>query len=117
MAFTHLKKRSDFLAASKRGHSFARKSFVMQFFVHTQEEKKDQGLRFGFTASKKVGNAVRRNRCKRRLRSLVELSLLALSEKFSRPTDIVFIARHRTFDLPFSQLEKDLADALTHIKV
>lgn len=114
MKFSHLKKRFDFVRVSKCGTSLARRSFVLQHF--TPEIAKEESHRFGFTASKKVGSAVRRNRAKRRLRALVQNNLSLFEKTFLTPTDIVFIARHSTFDLPFSQLEEDLANVLKQIK-
>ena len=73
-------------------------------------------LRFGFTASKKVGNAVRRNRCKRRLRALVIENLALLEQRLQKPTDIVLIARRGTFDLPFSVLEEDFKNVLAQME-
>jgi ribonuclease P protein component len=63
-----LKKRSEFLAAAK-----ARRAPVAGFLLQARRRGADEpvtGLRVGYTCSKKVGNAVARNRAKRRLRAL-----------------------------------------------
>ena len=66
-----LKKRSDFLAAAQA----ARQSTV-SMTVQARNRKDGQGnIRVGFTCSKKVGNAVARNRAKRRLRAVARLLL------------------------------------------
>jgi len=67
-------------------------------------------IRVGFTCSKKVGNAVARNRAKRRLREIARL-IVPLE---GRPGwDYVLIGRAgATADLPFSQLQTDLSRAL-----
>lgn len=56
--------------------------------------------RVGFTVSTKLGNAVRRNRIRRRLRELYRLS----EEKLFKGYDVVIVARTAAYDAPFSQL-------------
>ncbi len=56
--------------------------------------------RLGLTVSTKVGNAVRRNRIRRRLREVYRLSEDFLAHGY----DIVIVARAPAFDTPFSQL-------------
>lgn len=69
-------------------------------------------MRVGFTASRKVGNAVVRNRAKRRLRAAARI--LAVE---GRPgTDYVLIARGATAERPFSALLEDLEAALVRIE-
>jgi ribonuclease P protein component len=66
----------------------------------------------GFTATRKVGNAVIRNRCKRRLREAARLLLPA----FGRPGfDYVFIARQGTADRPWARLLDDVKSALIRL--
>ncbi len=67
-------------------------------------------IRVGFTCSKKVGNAVARNRAKRRLREIARLALPA----YGKPgTDYVLIGRKEiTATLPFDQLLQDLESNL-----
>ena len=69
-------------------------------------------MRVGFTASRKVGNAVVRNRAKRRMRAAAASVLPALG----RPgTDYVLIARADTAHRPFAELIADLEAALRRI--
>ncbi len=65
--------------------------------------------RAGFTVSKKVGNAVVRNRARRRLR---EAARLLLPETGIAGADHVFIARHREVEFPWDELLGQVAEAL-----
>jgi ribonuclease P protein component len=69
-------------------------------------------VRIGFTASRKVGNAVARNRAKRRLRALAAAILLGEGKP---GTDYVLIARAGTVDRPYDALIADLAAALRRV--
>ena len=68
-----------------------------------------ESVRIGFTATKKIGNAVVRNRSKRRLRALV---FEVLPRYALKGHDYNFIARAPTSEMPFGQLKKEMADAL-----
>jgi ribonuclease P protein component len=70
------------------------------------------GVRVGFTASRKVGNAVVRNRAKRRLRAV---AAKVLPDRGRPGTDYVLIARPTTAERPFAALLADLATALQRI--
>ncbi len=65
------------------------------------------GKHVGFTASKKVGNAVARNFAKRRLRA----AFVALSDRLAEGT-YIFVAKKAILEAPFPQVEKDLRYAL-----
>jgi ribonuclease P protein component len=73
-------------------------------------------LRVGYTASKKIGGAVMRNRAKRRLRAAAA-AVLPLSGLPG--TDYVLVARRETATRPFDSLVQDLAQALraAHVKL
>lgn len=71
-----------------------------------------QGVRAGFTATKKLGNAVVRNRVKRRLREVVRL----VFPLFAKPGfDYVVIGREATASRPFALLVDDLKRALVRV--
>ena len=76
--------------------------------------KLENWLRVGFTASRKVGNAVRRNRSRRRLKALAEL---ILAHEATPGYDYVFVAHKSTADISFSFLIKDLRRGLTWLKL
>jgi ribonuclease P protein component len=105
-----LTQRADFQRASRAAH-VAKPGFVLQMRQRrTEESCPPQIVRVGFTCSKKVGNAVARNRAKRRLR---EVARLSLTERGRPGHDYVLIGRKgATADLPFTQLQADFAAAL-----
>lgn len=69
-------------------------------------------MRVGFTVSKKVGNAVARNRAKRRLRAAVDEVFPACAR---HDLDFVVIGRKETVDRPYSLLLQDLRTALKRV--
>ncbi|WP_162841707.1 ribonuclease P protein component [Sulfitobacter sp. EhC04] len=105
-----LKDRADFLRASRASH-VAMPGFVIQMRRRKPDETPDPDvIRVGFTCSKKVGNAVARNRAKRRLREIARLALPVLGQP---GCDYVLIGRRgATATLPFAQLQSDFARAL-----
>ena len=96
-----LKKRSEFLAAAK-GVRLSRRGFVLQAIRRMPED--ENPARVGFTVTKKVGNAVIRNRVKRRLR---ELARLLGPEHLQSGWDYVLIGRYGALHLPFDSLCAD----------
>lgn len=69
----------------------------------------DPAIGLGFTATRKVGNAVVRNRARRRLK---EAARIALANKGQAGWDYVAIARAETGDIPFPRLIADFERAL-----
>ena len=101
---TVLQKRADFLAAN-RGLRVARPGFVLLVNPNTADE-----LRFGITVTKKIGNAVVRNRMKRRFRALLREML---PEQGLPAHDHVLIGREGGVERDYARLREELAAALT----
>lgn len=101
--------RKDFLAVA-RGRKVAAPGLVLQMRVR---EDADAPARVGYTASRKVGNAVARNRSRRRLRAVVNDVLAA---RAIPGRDYVLIARAATAGRPYDDLVADLAGALDRIE-
>jgi len=77
--------------------------------VQARPNTSHNDIRVGFTATKRIGNAVVRNRAKRRLR---EIARKLLPELGTAGVDYVFIARNSTIDREFAQLLDDARRAL-----
>lgn len=99
-----LKQRREFQRVAGKGTRAARPGLVLQALPAP-----GQGLRVGFTATKKLGNAVVRNRTKRRLR---EASRLLLGDSQVQGFDLVLIGREGTAGREFRTLLGDLRGAL-----
>lgn len=103
-----LKQRADFLAAAK-GARVSAGSFVLQ----ARERGDAAPSRVGFTVSKKVGNAVERNRVRRRLREVVRQGG-ALAVQAGQ--DYVLIGRRAALAMPFRQISAEFARAMTRAR-
>ncbi len=102
-----LKKRREFLKISASGERFVTKGFILQ--IGEKQKNLTNSTSFGYTTSKKVGNAVERNRVRRQLR---EIARLVLANKIEDGRDFVLVGRRNALDLPFSKLVKDALWAL-----
>ena len=101
-----LKKRADFLRAAR---GIRRVEGAITLETCPAPELSPRHLRVGFTASKKIGNAVTRNRAKRRLRAAAS-QLLPLLGRAGH--DYVLVARGTTVARPFPALLSDITTAL-----
>lgn len=102
-----IKRRQDFLAAA-RALSWATRGAIVQARVRADNAE----ARVGFTVTKKLGNAVMRNRIRRRLR---EAARRVLPGKAKIGYDYVLIGRQATPTRPFEKLVSDIDLALEHL--
>ena len=102
-----MRHRADFLAAAA-GAKASGAAFTLQ-----GRRREDEGpARVGFTVSKKVGNAVERNRVRRRLREIVRL---APAGRLQAGHDYVLIGRRAALGVPFTRMVAELDGALDRL--
>jgi ribonuclease P protein component len=110
-AVPHLKKRADFLRVAASRRRCATQGVVLQ--VAPRPDGTGAAARVGYTASRKVGNAVVRNRSRRRLRAAVA----ALLPRHADPAlDYVLIARDATTRRAWLALLGDLEAAMRRLQ-
>ncbi|HLG90513.1 MAG TPA: ribonuclease P protein component [Alphaproteobacteria bacterium] len=109
-----LKKRSEFLAVAAGNRRCAMPGLVVQALALPPEAS--PSIRVGFTATKKIGNAVARNRARRRLRAAAH-EVLRRGDGEPRPSDLVLVARQGTIERPYGELLTDLRRALKRLEV
>ena len=123
-----LKRRAEFLQVAAANRKWVAPGLILQ--VRRQPEPQTaeteaaaapavaeairaEPIRVGFTASRKVGNAVKRNRVRRRLKALAAEMIAGGAHP---GLDLVLIARTATVDRPFDELRRDLAQSLKRTK-
>jgi ribonuclease P protein component len=104
--------RADFLRVAAARRRAVLPGLILQAAPRQERSCALASLGVGFTASRKVGNAVIRNRAKRRLRAA---AAAILPEQGQPGTDYVLIARAGTADRAYAELLADLATALRRI--
>ena len=114
MRIATLKKRSDFLRVRAAARRWAAPGLVLQSAPTPPADVEEGMVRVGYTASKRIGNAVARNRAKRRLRAAVAHVMPASAHC---GCDYVVIARGVTLTRPFDALTGDLSAALARVGV
>ena len=113
MKIARLQKRQDFVRLNESGRTLVTPAFVVLSAPGTSSPPT---VRIGFTASRKVGNSVIRNRARRRLRAVVD-QLIRLNPQFTAPAplDINLIARYKVLTRDYAQLEQDLRRTLEEL--
>lgn len=108
-ALGKLLQRAEFLAVAATNQKWVMPGVIVQWSVREGAAS----IRYGLTASRKVGGAVQRNRARRRLRALA--TELLPQAGFSA-ADIVLIARPATISRPFNDLRNDIRTALSKVR-
>ena len=103
-----VKREKDFKAIFKEGTSFANRKFVIY-----RLENKQKHFRVGLSVSKRLGNAVTRNKIKRRIRHILQNAKGEISED----VDFVVIARNGVEALGYAEMEKNLLHVLKLSKI
>jgi ribonuclease P protein component len=104
-----LTRRAEFLAVAREGRKLGRGPLLVQALPRIEPV-----LRLGFTATKKLGNAVVRNRAKRRMR---EAARLEFTSSPAPGWDVVLVAREGIGETPFPALRETLSTALQRLGV
>jgi len=103
-----LKRRADFVRVAKTGRSRRERGLVLQTAPRPPDTPGEMP-RVGFTATRRIGGAVSRNRAKRRLRALADQ---VLADQAQPDKDYVLIARNGTLTRSYADLTSDLLRAL-----
>ena len=120
LTLQHLRQRREFVNVAKKGRKYAAPGLVLQALNRLDDQCSNDGLatssalvRIGFTVTRKVGNAVVRNRVRRRLRAAAsQIAPIHFKGNF----DLVLIGRAETKDRNFEELKQDLLKALNHVE-
>ncbi len=104
-----LKKNNDFQLVFKRGRSTANRQFVVYVLKFPERVE----CRLGLSVSKKIGNAVTRNRIKRKVKEVFR----SLDSRLEKGCDYVVIARNPAASMTFAEIESSLQHVLKRAKV
>lgn len=107
-----IKQRRDFIAV-RGGYRAPTEAFLVEAKARGKcLSSGPDTARFGFTVTKKLGNAVSRNFIRRRLKHAVRI---AITETVPPPLDFVVVARHAAISIPFTRLLDDMRTALVRV--
>lgn len=104
-----IKKDKEFQKVFKEGKSFANR----QFIVYRYKKEGQEQFRIGLSVSKKIGNAVTRNRIKRYIRQ----AFLEMKDEVQNDMDYIIIARHQAASIDFHETKKSLQHVLRIARV
>jgi ribonuclease P protein component len=103
MTYVTLKKRAEFSRVFQLGRTYGDRYMVL--FVLSS---KTGAVRVGFASKRSVGTAVRRNRVRRRLRSLFAL----YADKITPCGDLIFLGKKSMIEAPWEELTRSMAKIL-----
>ncbi len=96
-----LKKNKEFNKVYNNGKSYATRNLVLYLLSAPRNDNN----RYGLSVSKRIGNAVVRNKLKRRLREIIR----EFEKKYNfKSYDIIIIARNPVVDLNYRQIKRDI---------
>lgn len=110
MVINTIKKHDDFLKAAKSGKKYY-KNYVIVNYIKNSNEK----LRIGFTASKKVGKATKRNFAKRRLRAAIHNLLKQNPSFLEKNLDLILIAKKTILTAKWSDFTAEFNQEVSYI--
>lgn len=99
-----VKKDSEFQKVFHKGKSTANRQFV----IYQLNKKEQTHFRVGISVSKKLGNAVTRNRLKRRIRHI----LMELDEQLIKEVDFIVIARQPIVQMSYQETKNSMLHVL-----
>lgn len=82
------------------------------YFIINKEENTENRNLFGITFTKHIGNAVTRNKLKRRIKSIIDNN----KEIYIKSTTYIIIARKNVLDLTYQEIEKELVNLFLKLK-
>ncbi|MBT4006954.1 MAG: ribonuclease P protein component [Rhodospirillales bacterium] len=109
MVLSHLKRRPEFLRVANKGLKAVAPGLVLQALDRDDE---NADIRVGFTTTRRIGNAVARNRARRRLRAVARE---IMPSNATPGHDYVLIGRAATKSRPYDALTRDLAGTLKRL--
>lgn len=104
--------RRDFVAANQHGKKFVTPRFILLANQRSHDHPVAPAPRIGITVTKKIGNAVVRNRIKRQLREAIRATFTPHSQE---RYDYVIIARHGLIKAPYATITRDMEFAFSRI--
>lgn len=104
-----VKKNKEFQTIFKNGRSMANRQFV----IYVLEREDDDELRIGLSVSKKIGNAVTRNRIKRLIRQVFSEE----KDRIAKNSDYIIIARKPTAEMSYYEVKSSLNHLFKKMKL
>ena len=108
-----LKRRPDFLRVAATRRKWVAPGLIVQVRKRSVEEASTKDARIGFTVSRKVGNSVKRNRVRRRLKAAADIMMTKYAQG---GMDFVIIGRKNALKRPFTALMADMMAALKKLE-